>query len=301
MDFDSKFVVLGLELWRWYCQAKTDALRTGISLAEVDLLLQEFAGLDRLTLRLGSFKDWRNVSMRLSLVELDGLWLRRLEDRVPLQYLTGVSYWRNFCLEVGSGVLIPRPETECLIDLVVVGTNAVSELGQGIWVDMGTGSGAIACGLADVLTNASIYAVDCSPAALAIARENAVRLGLADRINFYEGSWWQPLECLRGRVSGMVANPPYIPSGMISSLQVEVRKHEPRLALDGGVDGLDFIRFLVETAPLYLVSGGVWLVEMMAGQGDMVAEMLRDSGAYCRVEIFPDMEGVDRFAMAYLK
>lgn len=301
MDFDSKCVVSGLELWRWYCQTKTDALRVGISVAEVDLLLQEFAGLDRLTLRLESFKDWPNISMSLSLVELDGIWRRRLEDRVPLQYLTGVTYWRNFSLEVGSGVLIPRPETECLIDLVLASTNAVSELGQGIWVDMGTGSGAIACGLADVLTDASIYAVDCSRAALAIARENAVRLGLADRINFYEGSWWQPLEHLRGRVSGMVANPPYIPSGMISSLQVEVRNHEPRLALDGGVDGLDCIRFLIETAPLYLVSGGVWLVEMMAGQGEMVAEMLQDNGAYCGVEIFRDLEGVDRFAMGYLK
>ncbi len=301
MDFSSKCVVSGVELWRWYCQTKADALRVGISVAEVDLLLQEFAGLDRLTLRLESFKDWPNVSMSLSLVELDGLWRRRLEDRVPLQYLTGVTYWRNFSLEVDAGVLIPRPETECLIDLVVVATNSVSELGQGIWVDLGTGSGAIACGLADVLTDASIYAVDRSPAALAIARQNAVKLGLADRINFCEGSWWQPLEHLRGQVSGMVANPPYIPSGMISTLQPEVRKHEPRLALDGGVDGLDCIRFLIETAPLYLVSGGVWLVEMMDGQGDRVAEMLRDYGAYCQVEIFPDVEGVDRFAMAYLK
>ncbi|MEM1172935.1 MAG: peptide chain release factor N(5)-glutamine methyltransferase [Cyanobacteria bacterium P01_H01_bin.35] len=301
MDFSSKCVVSGLELWRWYCQTKAAALREYISVAEVDLLLQEFTGLDKLTLRLESFKDWPNVSMSLSLVELDALWRRRLEDRVPLQYLTGVTYWRNFCLDVGSGVLIPRPETECLIDLVVVATNAVSELGQGNWVDLGTGSGAIACGLADVLTDASIYAVDCSSAALAIAGQNAVRLGFAHRINFYEGFWWQPLEHLRGRVSGMVANPPYIPSGMISTLQIEVRKHEPRLALDGGVDGLDYIRFLVETAPLYLVSGGFWLVEMMAGQGEMVAEMLQDNGSYCRVEIFPDLEGVDRFAMGYLK
>ena len=301
MDFSFKCVVSGLEVWRWYCQTKADALREDISVAEVDLLLQEFTGLDRLTLRLESFKDWPNVSMSLSLVELDALWRRRLEDRVPLQYLTGVTYWRNFSLEVGSGVLIPRPETECLIDLVVVATNAVSELGQGIWVDLGTGSGAIACGLADVLTKVSIYAVDCSPAALAIARQNVIKLGLAHRISFYEGSWWEPLEHLRGRVSGMVANPPYIPSGMISSLQVEVRKHEPRLALDGGVDGLDCIRFLVETAPLYLVSGGVWLVEMMDGQGYKVAEMLQDNGAYCQIEIFPDIEGVDRFAMAYLK
>ncbi|MDE5101506.1 MAG: peptide chain release factor N(5)-glutamine methyltransferase [Trichodesmium sp. St19_bin2] len=301
MNFPFRWLVSGNELWEWYCQTKAYALRAGISVAEVDLFLQEFASLNRLTLRLESFKDWPNVSMELSLVELDSLWRRRLEDRVPLQYLTGVTYWRNFSLRVGSGVLIPRPETELLIDLVLVATNSVSELGHGNWVDMGTGSGAIACGLADILTDASIYGIDCSPVALAIARQNAVRLGYGDRINFYEGSWWQPLEHLRGQVSGIVANPPYIPSDMVSTLEPEVRKHEPHLALDGGVDGLDCIRFLVETAPLYLVSGGVWLVEMMAGQSEEVAKILYDHGSYCQVEIFGDLEGVDRFAMAYLK
>ena len=301
MDFPCARLVSGLELWRWYCQTKAYALRAGISVAEVDLFLQEFAQLDRLTLRLESFKDWPNISMELSLVELDSLWRRRLEDRVPLQYLTGVAYWRHFSLRVGSGVLIPRPETECLIDLVLVATNSVSELGQGNWVDLGTGSGPIACGLADILTEASIYAVDYSPVALAIARQNAIKLGLAHRINFLEGSWWEPLEDLRGKVSGMVANPPYIPSVMIPTLQPEVRNHEPHLALDGGIDGLDCIRFLIETAPLYLVPGGVCLLEMMASQSEEVAKMLLGHGSYCQVKIFQDLEGVDRFAMAYLK
>ncbi|MGK7922047.1 MAG: peptide chain release factor N(5)-glutamine methyltransferase [Trichodesmium sp.] len=301
MDCPSDLVVSGLELWQWYCQSKTDALREDISVSEVDILLREFAGLDLLTLRLESFKNLPQIQLRISFVDLDNLWRKRLQDRVPLQYLTGVTYWRNFSLGVGSGVLIPRPETECLIDLVVSATNTFSDLGQGNWVDLGTGSGAIALGLAEVLTEASIYAVDCSSTALAIARQNAVNLGLADRINFYEGSWWQPLEHLRGQVSGMVANPPYIPSAMVSTLEPEVRDNEPLLALDGGVDGLDCIRFLIETAPLYLVSGGVWLVEMMAGQGKVVAEMLQDHGAYCRVEICFDLEGVDRFAIAYLK
>lgn len=301
MDFSSECIVSGLDLWQWYRRAQSDGLKAGIYVTEVDWLLQEFAGLDRLTLRLESFKDWPNISMRLSLVELNNLWYRRINEKVPLQYLTGVTYWRNFSLDVGSGVLIPRPETECLIDLVVAATDNVPNLQQGIWVDLGTGSGVIAFGLAEVLTEASIYAVDCSPEALAIARQNGTKLGLGNKINFCQGSWWQPLELLRGKMSGMVANPPYIPSDMVSTLQVEVRKHEPHLALDGGADGLDCIRYLIETAPLYLVSGGVWLVEMMSGQGEMVAEMLQDNGAYCRVEIFPDLEGVDRFAMAYLK
>ncbi|GGA04892.1 peptide chain release factor N(5)-glutamine methyltransferase [Okeania sp. KiyG1] len=301
MDFSSECVVSGLDLWQWYRSARGDGLKAGICVTEVDWLLQEFAGLDRLTLRLESFKNWPHIRLRLSLVELNNLWYRRLNEKVPLQYLTGVTYWRNFSLNVGSGVLIPRPETECLIDLVVAATHNVSHLQEGIWVDLGTGSGAIAFGLAEVLTEASIYAVDCSPEALAIARQNGTKLGLGNKINFCQGSWWEPLEHLRGKVSGMVANPPYIPSDMVSSLQVEVREYEPHLALDGGPDGLDCIRYLIETAPLYLISGGVWLVEMMSGQGDKVAEMLQDNGAYCRVEIFSDIEGVDRFAMAYLK
>ncbi len=301
MDFPSEWVVSGLELWQWYHQAKANALMVGIPINEVDWLLQEFAGLDLLTLRLESFKNKSNIQLRRSIVELVNIWYQRLNDRVPLQYLTGITYWRNFSLEVSPGVLIPRPETECLIDLVVVATNAVSNLRRGNWVDMGTGSGAIACGLAEVLTEASIYAVDCSPVALTIGKQNVMRLGFANRIHFYQGYWWQPLEHLQGQFSGMVANPPYIPSAMLSNLQPEVSKHEPHLALDGGADGLDCIKYLIETAPVYIVSGGVWLVEMMAGQEAAVAEMLQGHDSYHQVEIFPDLEGVSRFAMAYLR
>jgi Methylase of polypeptide chain release factors len=109
-------------------------------------------------------------------------------------------------------------------------------------VDLGTGSGAIAIGLASALTNATIHAVDCSSEALAVARQNADNLGFAKRVNFYQGSWWEPLAFLKGRVSGMVSNPPYIPSSTVLTLQPEVLKHEPHLALDGGLDGLDCIR-----------------------------------------------------------
>ncbi|MDJ0553729.1 MAG: peptide chain release factor N(5)-glutamine methyltransferase [Microcoleaceae cyanobacterium MO_207.B10] len=300
MDFQSNFVISGQELWKWYYQAKVAALKADIPTTEVDWFLGELVGLDRLTLRLECFKDWPKIPRGISMEELDRLWRRRLDERVPLQYLIGVAYWRNFSLDVGTGVLIPRPETECLIDLALAATNTFPNLREGNWVDLGTGSGAIAFGLAEVLTNGSIYAVDCSSEALTIARKNAAKLGLSDRVIFYHGSWWQPLEHLRGQISGMVANPPYIPSSMIPSLQCEVSKHEPLLALDGGSDGLDCIRYLISTAPTYLVSGGVWLVEMMAGQAKAVTEMLEAHGSYSQVQIFSDLEGVDRFALAYL-
>lgn len=301
MDFPSNWVVSGQELWQWSYGAKNAALKADIPTTELDWLLGELAGLDILTLRLESFKDRPKIQLQLSLEDLDRLWHRRLDERVPLQYLTGVTYWRNFALEVGTGVLIPRPETECLIDLAVAATETFPHLREGNWVDMGTGSGAIAFGLAEALTNTSLYAIDCSSEALMIARKNAIKLGLADRVTFDRGSWWQPLEHLQGQISGMVANPPYIPSAIVPTLQSEVSKHEPHLALDGGADGLDCIRYLISTAPVYLLSGGVWLVEMMAGQAQTVAEMLQAHGSYCEVQIFSDLEGVDRFAMAYLK
>ena len=295
----SLMFVSGLELWQWVNQAKTEARSSDIPLAEIDWLLQELAGLDRLALRLESFKDLPKIELKLSLSELAQLWQRRLQERVPVQYLTGVAHWRHFSLKVTPAVLIPRPETELLIDLAVEAVKSYGVNPKSHWVDLGTGSGAIAIGLASALTNARVYAVDCSSEALAVARLNAEKLGFESRINFYQGSWWQPLAFLKGRVSGMVSNPPYIPSSTVLTLQPEVLKHEPHLALDGGFDGLECIRHLVETAPDYLESGGVWLVEMMAGQAEAVADMLDSHGSYCDVQIFSDLAGIDRFALAY--
>lgn len=280
-------------------QAKTEAIAYDIPLAEIDWLLQELAGLDRLALRLESFKDLPKIELKLSLSELAQLWQRRLQERVPVQYLTGVAHWRHFSLKVTPAVLIPRPETELLIDLAVEAVKSYGVNPKSHWVDLGTGSGAIAIGLASALTNARVYAVDCSSEALAVARLNAENLGFESRVNFYQGSWWEPLEFLKGQVSGMVSNPPYIPSSTVLTLEPEVARHEPHLALDGGFDGLDCIRHLVETAPDYLEPGGVWLIEMMSGQAEAVADMLQSHGSYGQVQIFSDLAGIDRFALAY--
>ncbi len=295
----SPMFVSGLELWQWVNQAKAMAIASDIPNSELDWLLQELAGLDKLALRLESFKDLPKIELKLPLSELAQLWERRLQERVPVQYLTGVAHWRNFSLKVTPAVLIPRPETELLIDLAVDAVKSYGVNPKSDWVDLGTGSGAIALGLAEALTNATIHAVDCSAAALAVAQINADNLGFGSRTNFYQGLWWEPLKFLKGRVSGMVSNPPYIPSSTVLTLQPEVLKHEPHLALDGGFDGLDCIRHLVETAPDYLESGGVWLVEMMAGQETAVADMLQSHGSYDRVQIFSDLAGIDRFALAY--
>ena len=287
--------ISGKDLSRWYRQAKQAAIANDIPLDEVDWLLQTITNLDNLSLRLGTFQH-RAIASQKSLPELEKLWQKRLQERLPVQYLVETVFWRRFQLKVTPAVLIPRPETELIIDLALA-HNRIFDSDRH-WVDLGTGSGAIALGLADVFPQAVIHAVDISNEALEIARENASSLSL-NNICFYRGSWWSPLDFLRGKVTGMVSNPPYIPAAEIPQLQPEVALHEPRLALDGGHDGLDDIRFLVETAPEYLASGGMWLIELMNGQADTVAQLLKRQGQYKEIKIFADLAGVDRFVLAY--
>lgn len=296
-----KTTVSGSELATWRSQAKIESIVANISPEEVDWLLQEVAELDRLSLRLELFRQRSQICLKFSLSHLDQLWRHRLKNKVPIQYLVGVTPWRNFSLKVDRGVFIPRPETELLIDLAVqaVQKSSVPNLNSGHWVDLGTGSGAISVGLGMVFSKAKIHAVDYSKVALAVAKENAQNLGLSSKIQFYEGSWWTPLEKLKGKVSGLISNPPYIPTKILSQLQPEVRYHEPYLALDGGKDGLEVIRYLVDSAPNYLQSGGIWLIEMMAGQGKSVVKLLKDSSDYHSIEILSDLAGMQRFALAY--
>ncbi|MGL5079943.1 MAG: peptide chain release factor N(5)-glutamine methyltransferase [Microcoleaceae cyanobacterium] len=292
--------ITGWDLWQWSQKARTEALTAQISPREVDGLLQAVTDLDHLALRLGSFKTSSQVELKMPWADFLGLWQRRLSERVPLQYLLGTVAWRHFSLVVSPAVLIPRPETELIIDLAVATiTEENLGLSQGHWVDLGTGSGAIALGLAEGMPAAIIHAVDCSEAALDIAQHNARTLELSNRIQFYQGSWWEPLTRLQGQISGMVSNPPYIPNGLIPTLQPEVTRHEPHLALAGGEDGLGCIRHLINTAPSYLKSGGVWLVEMMAGQADEVIPLLQNQGNYTDVQVCLDLAGIERFALAY--
>jgi release factor glutamine methyltransferase len=292
--------ISGLTLWQWRSQAKQSALAADVSPGEVDWLLQALTGLDRLSLRLDSFKT-QDVDLKVSFLELQQLWQKRLKERVPVQYLVGFAPWRQFTLTVSPAVLIPRPETEELIDWAIASARLDPALQTGHWADLGTGSGAIAIGLADALPNATLHAVDRSPEALAIAQYNAQNLGFSDRIRFYQGSWLEPFSFLKGKLAGLVSNPPYIPSQTVLTLEPEVMNHEPHLALDGGADGLDCIRHLVETAPDYLQPGGVWMIEMMAGQAEVVRDLLKQQKQYDRIITHRDLAGIERFTIAHLK
>jgi release factor glutamine methyltransferase len=291
--------ITGRELWEWRRWAIKIATASDVSQREIDWLLKSVANLDSLTLRLESIADDRSIEMAMPLDRLSALWIDRVTNRKPIQYLVGTTFWRDFQLVVSPFVLIPRPETESIIDIAV----AASKIGQqqGIWVDLGTGSGAIAIGLAKTLPLAKIYAVDTSAAALEVAQINANNLKVIDAIDFCQGNWWSSLGQLRGKVAAMLSNPPYIPSAEVLRLQPEVANYEPHLALDGGLDGLDAIRVLVDTAPEYLQPGGIWLIEIMAGQGRAVVALLEQQGSYTDIEIIDDLAGLDRFVFARIR
>ena len=293
--------IAGQELYSWYQQAKKRAIASNIDPDEVNWLLQAVTDLSSLGLRLGSFQDRTSINSHKTLSELEQLWQQRLHQRFPVQYLVEIVFWRRFQLKVTPAVLIPRPETELIIDLALEATahRDFTTRSPQHWVDLGTGSGAIALGLASSFPVAKVHAVDSSLEALKIARENATNLNLSSNIEFYHGSWWHPLQFLQHKVSGMVANPPYIPTKEVEKLQPEVAKHEPLAALDGGIDGLDDIRYLVESAPQYLLSGGIWLIETMLGQSKTVAKLLMEQGEYYDIKIFLDLNGVERFVLAY--
>ena len=291
------FFASGQDVWQWWQEAQQSAIAADIPPTEATWLLQQSSALSNLDVRLERFKDQSQIELAIPLKELVQRWQQRIQQRIPVQYLAGSTPWRNFQLKVSSAVLIPRPETELLIDLALqlLPPDCSS---PSHWIDLGTGSGAIALGLAIAFPHATIHAVDCSSEALAIAQFNAEAYMLTNRIQFYQGVWFEPLAHLKGCLAGMVSNPPYIPSQMVFELEPEVAQHEPHLALDGGNDGLDCIRHLVTVAPEYLRSGGIWLIELMAGQAASAVALLETNGNYRDVQIHQDLAGIERFVSA---
>lgn len=206
----------------------------------------------------------------------------------PLQYITGRVEFMDMSLKVGPGVLVPRPETELLVDEFM---KRFSAPGEGLKViDLCTGSGCIALAIAMHYPEASIIATDSSMDAIKYARINARDLGL-DNIDFLQGSLYDSVP--EGDYDVIVSNPPYIPSAEIGGLMPEVSKFEPRSALDGGEDGLGFYRQIVEGAPSRLKKGGLLFFELGAGQREDV-EAIAKVKAFSRVTAIQDAAGHER-------
>ncbi|MTF39493.1 peptide chain release factor N(5)-glutamine methyltransferase [Cyanobacterium aponinum] len=292
-----EFEITGKDLFNWYQSAKRDCLNNKINISELNLFIIELTSLNKLNLQLNNYQNQESINSKFSLDKLEKIWNLRITKRCPIQYLIGECHWRNFTLKVTPDVLIPRPETELIIDLASEITFNYSHLKTGNFLDLGTGSGAIALGLAEAFPNSYIYAVDKSKSALKIAQENALKYGFESRVKFCHGSWFDPINDLKNSFSLIVSNPPYIPSQMVLELEPEVVNHEPKIALDGGEDGLKDIRYLIENSPNFLVKDGFLILEIMAGQGKIVENLLKENGSYKNVRIEYDLAGLDRFAI----
>jgi release factor glutamine methyltransferase len=223
---------------------------------------------------------------------------RRLEGE-PLQHIEGSVEFRNLVLVSDRRALIPRPETEQLIDLVAVWVAKRGTLDRVL--EIGVGSGAIALSLLGEGLARAVLAVDVSLAALDQARENAARSGLADRLELRTCSpevWPEVRDA--GRFDAVLSNPPYVASAEIEGLSLEVRGHDPREALDGGPDGLDVLRTVISGAPSVLVEGGRIFLEIGADQGDAVSRLFALDPRWIDPSICRDLADRPRFATAGL-
>jgi len=216
----------------------------------------------------------------------------RRARREPLQRILGWEEFRGVRVRLTDSVLVPRPETEALVEWALAFLPAPGHR-RLLAIDVGTGSGCIACALATERADLDVVAIDVSPAAAAVARENARALDLAGRIRVVAADLFAGLRDIRADL--IVSNPPYLPSALMPELPPEVRIHEPRLALDGGRDGLAVIRRIATVARRYLRPSGALVVETAGGdQASAAAALLRGAG-WDRVAVRGDLAGIDRF------
>ncbi|MGO0063703.1 peptide chain release factor N(5)-glutamine methyltransferase [Brevibacillus fluminis] len=260
---------------------------------EAELLLRHVLGMERAKF-LASLPD----PMPDGAAERFQALCERRAAQEPLQYVIGTQEFFGREFVVRPGVLIPRPETEILIEQVLQYADRLwtkeSELAV---VDIGTGSGAIALTLASERPHWAVSTVDLSTDAIEIARDNAKRLGLVDKVRFLQGDLLEPLLLQGERVDVLVSNPPYIPSSDVLELDREVKEFEPLLALDGGEDGLNCYRRLCEALPRVLKEQALVAFEVGIHQAQDVARLMLASGVIGETAIVPDLAGIDRIVV----
>jgi release factor glutamine methyltransferase len=287
---DEPWSVLRLMLWSAdYLQQK------GVERARLDAeyLLAHVLGIGRLEMYLQHERS-------LERAELDAFrpLLKRRAAREPLQYILGRQAFRDLDLEVRPGVLIPRPETEQLVEVVLTWARKRQDGGLTA-LDIGTGTGAIALALLGEGPFGRVVATDASPDALAVAARNRDEHVAGERLELRAGSYYDPV-APGERFDVVVSNPPYVAEHERATLAPEVADWEPAEALFAGADGLDALRRILEGAPSVLRSGGLLALEVGDGQADTVAALVRDCGEYREVEVHRDLAGKERVVTASL-
>ncbi len=278
----------------WWQEAQRRLEQAGVADAQA-----EASWLLRLVLRVdaGWLHVHRDQVMEAGQSEALASALERRLRREPLAYIVGFEEFYGLRFRSDPRALIPRPETELLVDVAL-------ELLRGqagpVVADIGTGCGAIGLSLARTIPTARVVCTEISAPALELARQNAVELGVADRVDFRWGPDLDPLRelALESGLHVLLSNPPYVRSAEVDSLEPEIAHHEPRVALDGGPDGLDFYRRVVPRCLQFARPGGAAAFEVGAGQAEAVAELWRRSDPTADIRIRRDLAGVPRVVLA---
>jgi release factor glutamine methyltransferase len=222
--------------------------------------------------------------------------IKRRIDREPVAYIVGSREFWSMDLEVTKDVLIPRPETECLVERAIAHLTRDSNPQPKYILELGTGSGAVLLALASEISQHFYCGTDISIPAIQVARRNAIRHGLTARVHFIAADWLAAFKVQPALFDLIISNPPYIRSGDLDRLQPEIQAYEPRAALDGSEDGLQCLRQIIQSACVHLKPAGVLLLEMGADQKTQLSPIISACGQYKDIEFYPDYSGHDRVA-----
>ena len=262
------------------------------------VLLDCIGGISTSDLNLISINPEGNLYLKQNLEFLESIWNEHLLKSCPIQYLCGITFWRDLKLKVTNKVLIPRPETELIVDIVFNIFREKSE--KFFFAELGTGSGAISIALGLAYPFSEGVATDINQDALEIATKNSINSSLQSNLKFYCGNWWSPLESFKGKLDLAISNPPYIPEDTYEKLPKEVKNFEPKLALLGGEDGLKHIREIIQKAPFFLKEKSWLILENHFDQGEKVKQLLIKN-KFTSIEIVKDFSGIGRFTIGRYK
>jgi release factor glutamine methyltransferase len=262
------------------------------------VLLDCIGGITTSDLKLISINPEGNLHLQRDLEFLESLWEDHLFKSCPIQYLCGITFWRDLKLKVTNKVLIPRPETELIVDIVFNIFRKKSE--KLFFAELGTGSGAISIALALAYPLSEGVATDIDQDALEIATKNYINSSEQSNLKFYCGNWWSPLESFKGKLDLAISNPPYIPRDTYEKLPKEVKNFEPKVALLGGEDGLKHIKEIIQKAPIFLKKRGWLILENHFDQSEKVKQLLLKN-KFTSIEIVKDLSGIGRFTIGRYK
>ena len=273
-------------------------LSKGGDIQSLSFLLESLGGISNSDINLYRINLKEKLYLKKNLEHLEFIWEDHLSNCFPIQYLCGITFWRDLELEVTDKVLIPRPETELIIDIVFKIFGKQSQ--KLFFAELGTGSGAISIALALAYPLWNGIATDIDQDALEIATKNYKNSSQKSNLKFYCGNWWSPLESFKGKLDLAISNPPYIPKDTYEKLPKEVKNFEPKIALLGGEDGLKHIREIIQKAPLFLKEKGWLILENHFDQGEKVKHLLLKN-KFTSIEILNDLSGIGRFTIGRYK